>query len=113
MAYRIAVVPGDNIGPEVMREGLKVLRTLQRLGYGEYEFTEFPWGAGYYLKTGAAMPDDGIETLRGFDAIYFGAHGDPARVPEAVSSQGLMHRIRKGFDQYVNLRPISLLPGVT
>lgn len=113
MAHRIAVIPGDNVGPEVIREGLKVLRKLEELGLGAFDFTEFPWGAGYYLKTGLAMPADGVETLRDFDAVYFGAHGDPARVPESVSSQGLMHKIRKAFDLYVNLRPIRLLPGVT
>lgn len=112
MAYRIAVIPGDNVGPEVMREGLKVLRKAESLGFGSYEFEEFPWGAGYYLETGAAMPADGIETLKGFDAIYFGAHGDPARVPEFVSSQGLIHRIRRSFSQYVNMRPARLLPGI-
>lgn len=110
--HRIAVIPGDNVGPEVVREGLKVLRKLEDLGYGPFQFAEFPWGAGYYLKTGVAMPEDGIETLKGFDAIFFGAHGDPARVPEAVSSQGLMHKIRKAFDLYANVRPLRLLPGV-
>lgn len=112
MAYRIAVIPGDNIGPEVMREGLKVLRTLESLGYGPFAFTELPWGAGHYLRTGAPMPEDGLQTLEGFDAIYFGAQGDPARVPEFVCSQGLMQKMRKGFDLYVNLRPIRLFPGV-
>ena len=113
MAHRIAVIPGDNVGPEVVREGLKVLRTLEELGLEAFEFTEFPWGAGYYLKTGVPMAEDGLQTLKGFDAIFFGSHGDPARVPDHVSSQGLMHRIRKGFDLYVNLRPLRLLPGVT
>ncbi|HEX2987099.1 MAG TPA: tartrate dehydrogenase [Chloroflexota bacterium] len=112
MAYRIAVIPGDNIGPEVIREGLKVLGALQRVGYGPYEFTEFPWGAGYYLKTGRAMDEDGIERLKAFDAIYFGAHGDPARVPDVVSSQGLIHPLRRSFDLYVNVRPARLWPGV-
>jgi tartrate dehydrogenase/decarboxylase / D-malate dehydrogenase len=110
--HRIAVIPGDNVGPEVMREGLKVLRKLEELGYASFRFEEFPWGAGYYLKTGSAMAENGLETLQGFDAIYFGAHGDPARVPEVVTSQGLMHRIRKAFSLYVNLRPARLLPGV-
>ena len=113
MAHRIAVIPGDNVGPEVVREGLKVLRKLESLGLAAFEFTEFPWGAGYYLKTGVAMAEDGLQTLKGFDAIFFGSHGDPARVPDHISSQGLMHRIRKGFDLYVNLRPLRLLPGVT
>ncbi|MGE5618723.1 MAG: 3-isopropylmalate dehydrogenase [Sphingomonadaceae bacterium] len=112
MAYRIAVISGDGVGPEVVREGVKVLRMAESLGFGSYEFTEFPWGAGYYLKTGLPMAADGIETLKGFDAIYYGAHGDPARVPESVCSQGMMHKIRKAFDMYANARPVRLWPGV-
>lgn len=112
MAYRIAVIPGDNTGPEVVREALKVLARVRELGYGPFEFTEYPWGAGYYLKTGLPMPADGLETLSGYDAIFFGAHGDPARVPDSIPSQGMTHRIRKAFDQYANARPIRLLPGV-
>jgi tartrate dehydrogenase/decarboxylase / D-malate dehydrogenase len=112
VAYEIAVIPGDNVGPEVVREALKVLRKLEALGYGSFQFTEFPWGAGYYLKTGLPMPEDGLETLKGFDAVLFGAHGDPARVPEAIPSQGMTHKIRKAFDLYANVRPIRLIPGV-
>lgn len=112
MAYRIAAIPGDGVGPEVTREGLKVLRKLENLGFGSYEFTEFPWGAGHYLKTGVVMPEEGLQALKGFDAILYGAHGDAARVPDAIVSQGSMHRIRKALDLYVNLRPIRLLPGV-
>ncbi|MCL5110508.1 MAG: 3-isopropylmalate dehydrogenase [Chloroflexi bacterium] len=112
MVHRIAVIPGDNIGPEVVAEGLKVLRRLQALGFGPFAYDEYPWGAGYYLKTGAPMPADGLDTIRDCDAILFGAHGDPQRVPDRVSSQGLMHKLRKGFQQYVNLRPVRLLPGV-
>lgn len=112
MSHRIAVVPGDNIGPEVVREALKVLATLDRLRYAQCEFTEFPWGADYYLQTGLAMPENGLETLRSFDAILFGAHGDPSRIPDSVLSHGLLHKIRKGFDLYVNMRPLRLLPGV-
>ena len=113
MSYRIAVIPGDNIGPEVVREALKVLRKLQQLGYGPFEFEEYPWGAGYYLQTGAGNAGRRDRNLRGFDAIYFGAHGDPARVPDRVTSQGLMHRIRKSFDLYANVRPIRLLRVVS
>ncbi len=112
MAHHIAVIPGDNVGPEVMKEGLKVLRKLESLGYGSFQFTQFPWGANHYLETGSVMPEEGTDVLKAFDAIYFGAHGDPARVPERVTGQGLVHRIRKAFDQYVNLRPLRLLPGV-
>lgn len=112
MAYRIAVIPGDNTGPEVVAEALKVLRTIQDLGHGPFDLTEYPWGAGYYLQTGLPMPADGLEILKGYDAIFFGAHGDPARVPDSVPSQGLMHKIRKAFDLYANVRPGRLLPGV-
>lgn len=112
MVHRIAVIPGDGVGPEIMREGLKVLKTLEGLGYGSYEFTEFPYGANHYVQFGAPMPEDALAKLREFDAIYFGAHGNPALIPDSVSAQGTIHRIRKAFDQYVNLRPIRLFPGV-
>ena len=112
MGYRIAVIPGDNVGPEVVREGLKVLRNLEKFGFGPFECIEFPWGAGHYLRTGLAMPEDGVNIMKEFDAIFFGAHGDPARVPDHVASQELMHKLRKGLNLYVNLRPIRLLPSI-
>jgi tartrate dehydrogenase/decarboxylase / D-malate dehydrogenase len=112
MAHRIAVIPGDKCGPEIVREGMKVLRQAQALGCGAYDCTEFPWGADYHLQHGAPMPEDGVETLKGFDAVYFGAHGDP-RLPERITSQGLMHRMRRGLRLTVNTRPITLWPGVT
>jgi tartrate dehydrogenase/decarboxylase/D-malate dehydrogenase len=110
--YRIALIPGDNIGPEVMAEGGRVLKHLETLGTCRFVFTTFPWGAGYYLKTGRAAPEDLCDELRGFDAIYFGAHGDPARVPDHIGSQQLMHPIRKGFELFANVRPIKSYPGV-
>ncbi len=113
MTHRIAVIPGDRVGPEVIREGLKVLRKAQELGLCSLEFTTFPWGADHYLKIGAAMPPDGVETLKSFDAIYFGAHGDPARVPNWVGARGLLQPIRRGLAQYANVRPARLLPGIT
>lgn len=106
--YRIAAIPGDNIGPEVVAQGLVVLRQLEALGLCGFDVEEFPWGAGHYLRTGRPMPEDGVETLRAFDALYLGAHGDPARVPDRVASRGLMHPIRQGLDLYVNLRPARL-----
>jgi tartrate dehydrogenase/decarboxylase/D-malate dehydrogenase len=112
MAHSIAVIPGDCVGPEVIREGVNVLRKLGELGLGDFEFTEFPWGAGHFLKTGAAMPPDGLEILKGFEAIYFGAHGDPARVPNWVGAKQLLQPIRRGFEEYANVRPGRLLPGV-
>ena len=109
--YRIAVIPGDGIGPEVLAEGVKVLQQVARTdGTFGFEFTHFPWGCQYYLKTGKMMPEDGLEALKGFDAIYLGAVGFPG-VPDHVSLRGLLIRIRQGFDQYVNLRPIVLLDG--
>ncbi len=110
--YRIAVVPGDNIGPEVTAAGGRVLARVQELGFCRFALGEFPWGAGHYLCTGRAAPEGFVDTLRAFDAVYFGAHGDPARVPDRVGSRELMHPLRQGLDLYVNLRPVKLLPGV-
>jgi len=112
-SHRIAVVAGDNIGPEVIGEGLKVLNKLQDLIAIQIEFTHYPWGSQYYLNTGNVMPPDGLATLRQFDSIYLGALGDPDRVPDRFISWGLIQPLRKAFDQYINLRPITLLPGIS
>ncbi len=110
-AYRVAVIPGDGIGQEVVPEGVRVLQAAAR-GFGfQVQTVEFPWGCGYYLEHGTMMPPDGLQQLRSFDAILLGAVGDP-RVPDHVSLWGLLLRIRKGFDLYVNLRPVRLLEGV-
>lgn len=110
--HRIAVIPGDGIGPEVIREGIKVLTALQgRVSELSFEFEYFPWGCDYYLENGKMVPENGLEQLRDFDAIYLGAIGDP-RVPDYVSLRDLLLKIRFGFDQYVNLRPVKLLEGV-
>jgi len=109
--YRLAVIPGDGIGREVVPEGLRVLRAAgARFGF-EIETVEFPWGCAYYLEHGEMMDADGLARLRDFDAIYLGAVGDP-RVPDHVSLWGLLLRIRKAFDQYANVRPIRLLEGI-
>lgn len=109
--YKIAVIPGDGIGPEVIREGVKVLKqTAQLDGSFSFEFTYFPWGCEYYLETGMMMPADGIEQLSAFDAIYLGAVGYPG-VPDHISLWALLLTIRKEFDQYINLRPVVLLDG--
>lgn len=109
--YKIAVVAGDGIGPEVLAEGIKVLDRVAELDGGfKFEFTHFPWGCQYYLETGKMMPDDGIEQLSKFDAIYLGAVGYPG-VPDHISLWDLLLRIRHDFDQYVNLRPVKLLRG--
>ncbi len=110
--YKIAVIPGDGIGPEVVAEGIKALECAARLdGRFGFDFTYFPWGCEYWLESGHMMPDDGLDLLRGFDAIFLGAVGFPG-VPDSVSLPGLLLKIRKGFDQYINLRPIRLLHGV-
>lgn len=109
--YRIAVIPGDGIGPEVIAEGVKVLETVARLdGTFRFEFTHFPWGCEYYLREGRMMAQDGIEQLRAFDAILLGAVGYPG-VPDHISLWDLLLVIRKQFDQYINLRPVKLLRG--
>lgn len=109
--YKIAVIPGDGVGPEVLKEGMKVLKQAAACsGAFSLEDAWFPWGCGYYLETGRMMPEDGIRILKGFDAIYLGAVGDP-RVPDHVSLWDLLLKIRKSFDQYVNLRPVKLLKG--
>lgn len=109
--YKIAVIAGDGIGPEVIAEGVKVLETVAELDGGfKFEFTYFPWGCEYYLENGRMMAEDGIETLSKFDAIFLGAVGAPG-VPDHISLWDLLLIIRKKFDQYVNLRPVKLLAG--
>ncbi len=112
--YNIAVIPGDGIGMEAMPEGVKAMRAAQQaVGGFEMRFEEFPWGTEYYLKTGKMMPDDGLKILEKFDAIYLGAVGMPTLVPDNVTLWGLLLPIRKSFQQYINLRPIRLLPGLS
>lgn len=110
---RIAVIGGDGIGPEVVEAGIRVLSAAAQAHPSlELGFTRFPWGCEHYLEHGRMMPEDGLETLAGFDAVYLGAVGWPG-VPDHVSLWGLLIPIRRGFDQYVNLRPARLLRGVT
>lgn len=109
--HRIAVIAGDGIGPEVISQGVKVLDAVAKLdGTFEFEFTHFPWGCEYYLREGRMMPEDGLETLSKFDAIFLGAVGYPG-VPDHISLWDLLLVIRKKFDQYINLRPVKLLRG--
>jgi tartrate dehydrogenase/decarboxylase/D-malate dehydrogenase len=110
--YKIAAIPGDGIGQEVIPAGIEVLRALQRQDGGfELDIQEFPWGTDYYHQTGLMMPDDGLEVLKSFDAIYFGAVGHPT-VPDHLTLWGLRLRICQGFDQYANVRPTRVLPGL-
>ena len=109
--FRIAVIAGDGIGQEVIPAGIEVVRRAAA-GSCQLEFVDFPWGCEFYLRHGAMMDADALDTLQGFDAIYLGAIGDPA-VPDHVSVWELILPIRQRFDQYVNLRPMRLLPGVS
>ncbi len=109
--FSVAVVAGDGIGPEVLAEGMKVLRAVAALdGNFQVELAEFPWGCEYYLREGEMMPADGLAQLKRFDAVYLGAVGYPG-VPDHVSLGELLLKIRRGFDQYINLRPVKLLAG--
>ena len=110
-SYKIALIPGDNIGPEVIAQGRRVLERVEKLGYCRFTFETFPWGAGHFLRTGRAAPENIVDALRDFDAIYLGAHGDPARVPDHIGSQQLMHPIRKGLQLFANIRPIRWFAG--
>ena len=110
--YRIAVIPGDGIGNEVVPEAIRVLDAAGEITAScRLRYEHFPWGCEYYLKHGAMMAADGLETLRRFDAIFFGAVGFP-NVPDHVSLRGLRLPICQGFEQYVCYRPSVLLPGV-
>jgi tartrate dehydrogenase/decarboxylase/D-malate dehydrogenase len=111
--FTIAAIPGDGIGPEVIAAGLEVLRTLtQKVGGFQLRVEKFPWGSDYYKKQGEMMPRNGLELLRPFSAIYFGAVGSPD-VPDHITLWGLRLAICQGFDQYVNLRPTRILQGLS
>jgi tartrate dehydrogenase/decarboxylase/D-malate dehydrogenase len=110
---RIAVIPGDGIGKEVMPEGIRVLQAAARRFGFALQLTHIEWAScDWYAKTGAMMPDDWKQQLEGHDAIYFGAVGWPAAVPDHVSLWGSLLKFRREFDQYVNLRPVRLFDGV-
>jgi tartrate dehydrogenase/decarboxylase/D-malate dehydrogenase len=110
--YRIATIPGDGIGKEVIPAGQQVLQTLaDRLGTFGLEFTNFGWGGDWYRAHGQMMPADGLEALRGQDAILFGSAGDP-QIPDHITLWGLRLKICQGFDQYANVRPTRILPGI-
>ncbi|ANY06196.1 tartrate dehydrogenase [Pseudonocardia sp. HH130630-07] len=112
--HRIAVIPGDGIGKEVVPEGVRVLETAaERFGFG-LDLTEFDFvSADYWLEHGTMLPEHWYEQLSGFDALFFGAVGWPAVLPDHESLWGSLLQFRRRFDQYVNLRPARLLPGVT
>ena len=111
--YKIAAIPADGIGPEVISAGVEVLQALTRHDEQlKFDVQTFDWGSDYYKQHGVMMPEDGLQTLKQFDAIYFGAVGAPD-VPDHITLWGLRLPICQGFDQYANVRPTKILPGVT
>jgi tartrate dehydrogenase/decarboxylase / D-malate dehydrogenase len=110
--FKIAVIEGDGIGHEVIPEGLRVLEAAGKKFGLSYQMTHFDWSCEVYAKTGRMMPEDGLEQLKKFDAVFLGAVGYPG-VADHVSLWGLLIPIRRGFDQYVNLRPVRLFKGVS
>jgi len=109
--HRIAVIPGDGIGKEVVPEGIRVLEAAGKRFGIQFQWKFFPWGCEHYLSCGETMPADGLEQIKGYDAIYLGAVGAPG-VPDHVSLWGLLIPIRRSFRQYINLRPVRLLRGM-
>jgi len=111
MKHRIAVIAGDGIGREVMPEGMRAVEAAGAREGLAFEWTEFDWSCEVFAKTGRMMPEDGLDRLKGFDAIFLGAVGWPG-VPDHISLWGLLIPIRRAMDQYVNLRPVRLFEGV-
>ncbi len=109
--YKIAVIPGDGTGPEVVREGLKVLKAVSEITDAKFETEAYDFGGDHYLKTGEILPDSAISEFKEMDAIYLGAVGHPGVEP-GILEKGLLLKIRFALDQYINLRPIKLYPGV-
>jgi len=111
MTYRIAVIPGDGTGPEVVAEGLKVLKAIAGPAKVKFDFVPYDLGGERYKRTGEILPDSALQELRGFKAIYLGAIGHP-EVKPGILEKGLLLRLRFELDQYINLRPVVLYPGV-
>lgn len=109
--YRIATIPGDGVGIEITEEATRILEAAAEIHGFDVEIETFDWSCDYYLEHGVMMPDDALSTLADFDSIFLGSVGDANKVPDHISLQLLLD-IRTGFDQYVNLRPIKLYPGV-
>ena len=109
--YKIAVVPGDGIGHEIVPEGMRVLEAVAKKHQFSLETANFDWGAGYYLKNNEFLPKDGLETLKKYDAVYFGSVGLPG-VDDTLPAKDYTFKVRTSFDQYVNYRPVRTYPGV-
>jgi tartrate dehydrogenase/decarboxylase / D-malate dehydrogenase len=111
--YDIAVIPGDGIGKEVVPVSLKVLDTIAEIHGGlKFNYTEFPWSCDYYLEHGKMMPEDGIQTLSNFNGIFLGAIGNPNVVADHISLWGLLIKIRRSFEQSINIRPAKYFKGL-
>jgi tartrate dehydrogenase/decarboxylase/D-malate dehydrogenase len=110
--HKIAVLPGDGIGKEVMPEGLRVVEAAARKFGADLAFTSYDWSCDYYAKHGRMMPEDWFAQLKPYEAIFYGAVGWPATVPDHVSLWGSLIKFRRDFDQYVNMRPCKLMPGI-
>jgi len=110
-SYKIAVIPGDGIGPEVIREGIKILDTISKKYSIKFDYEYFDWGGGRYVSIGEVMPENAIEVMKGYDAIFLGAVGRPD-VKAGIIEQQLLLGLRFGLDQYINLRPVKLYPNV-
>jgi 3-isopropylmalate dehydrogenase len=111
VAYKIAVIPGDGIGPEVIREGIKVLDVAAKKHNIQFEYETFDWGGDRYLASGEVMPANGVEIMQRYDSIYLGAVGHPD-VKAGIIEHQLLLGLRFGLDQYINLRPVKLYPNV-
>ncbi|CAD2075798.1 tartrate dehydrogenase [Jeotgalicoccus meleagridis] len=110
---KIATIPGDGVGKEIMPEAVRVLEKVAEVHGGlKFEFTEFPYSCDYYLEHGVMMPDDGLDRLSQFDSIFLGAVGDASKVPDHISLWGLLLKIRKEFQQEINIRPAKLFKGI-
>lgn len=109
--YKIAVIPGDGIGPEIVREGIKVIDAVSEKENFEIEWVEYPFGADHFLETGELLNEDSLKEIKAMDSIYLGALGDP-RCEPGVLEKGILLALRFYYDQYINLRPVKLLKGV-
>lgn len=111
--FDISVIPGDGIGVDVTREAVRVLDTVAKIHGGlNFSYKEYDWGCDYYLKNGVMMPEDGLQQLEQSDAVFLGAVGDPNLVPDHISLWGLLVKIRRGFEQAINVRPAKQMKGI-
>jgi tartrate dehydrogenase/decarboxylase / D-malate dehydrogenase len=110
--HKIAVIAGDGIGKEVVPEGMRVLDAAGRKFGFAFQWDELPWSCDYYLEHGHMMPEDGLDQIKGHEAVFLGAVGWPAKVPDHVSLWGLLIKIRRAFEQYASIRPVRLMPGI-